>query len=64
MVVPTAAAVGDLARAYRHVQGPVLEVLDGLSDEDAAAVGRFAQRLSEALHRESRAEQAQDDPTA
>ncbi|MDM7892681.1 hypothetical protein [Curtobacterium caseinilyticum] len=59
--MPTEAAVGDLTRAYRHVQGPVL---DGLSDEDAAAVGRFAQRLSEALHRESRAEQAQDDPTA
>lgn len=53
VLVPTDSAVGDLSMAYGHVQGPVLEVLDGLTDDELTTVGRFAQRLSEALHRES-----------
>lgn len=52
VVVPTDAAVGDLSKAYGHVQGPVLEVLDGLTEQEVTAVGRFAQRLADALRRE------------
>lgn len=49
VVVPTDAARRDLAAAYGHIQAPVIDAIDGLTDDEAAVVGRFATRLAEAL---------------
>ncbi|WP_058725174.1 MarR family winged helix-turn-helix transcriptional regulator [Curtobacterium luteum] len=48
-VVPTDTARAELARAYRHVQDPVIAVIDELTDAEAEVVGRFANRLAAAL---------------
>jgi DNA-binding MarR family transcriptional regulator len=52
VVVPTESARSDLARAYGHVHGPVIRVIDDLTDDEATAVGRFADRLAAALRDE------------
>lgn len=49
VVVATETARDDLARAYGHIHAPVIEVIDGLSDEEAGVIGRFAERLARAL---------------
>ncbi|PYY32609.1 hypothetical protein DEJ25_05680 [Curtobacterium sp. MCPF17_011] len=53
VLVPTATASADLARAYGHIHTPVTAVIDELSDDEAAVVGRFAARLADALRREN-----------
>ncbi|WIB13254.1 hypothetical protein [Curtobacterium sp. MCPF17_052] len=53
VLVPTVAASEDLARAYGHIHTPVTAVIDELSDDEAAVVGRFAARLADALRREN-----------
>lgn len=52
VVLPTDAARQDLTAAYGHIQSPVIDVIDGLSDEEAEVVGRFATRLAAALRAE------------
>ncbi|WP_144711803.1 hypothetical protein [Curtobacterium pusillum] len=49
VIAPTEAARDDLARAYGHINGPVIDVTDGLTETEAEAVGRFAQRLAASL---------------
>jgi DNA-binding MarR family transcriptional regulator len=56
-VVITAAGTAeqDLVAAYGHIRGPLLTAIDGLSDEETAAVERFASRLAAAIRDELRA---------
>lgn len=54
VIVPTDTARADLAQAYGHIHGPVIDVIDALTDDEAAAVERFAQRLSAALRLQTR----------
>jgi DNA-binding MarR family transcriptional regulator len=51
VIAPLGATIQDLADAYQHIYGPVLDVIDDLTDEEAAIVGRFATRLAQALNR-------------
>ncbi|WP_181431108.1 MarR family winged helix-turn-helix transcriptional regulator [Curtobacterium sp. MCBD17_021] len=50
-VVVTAAGTAeqDLAAAYGHIHAPLIATIDALSDDEAAAVERFASRLAAAL---------------
>jgi DNA-binding MarR family transcriptional regulator len=52
IIAPADTAEQDLARAYGHIQTPLLDVIDELSAEDAGVIQRFASRLTEALRRE------------
>jgi DNA-binding MarR family transcriptional regulator len=51
ILVPTATATADLTRAYGHIHTPLITVIDELSDDEAAAVERFALRFAEAVRR-------------
>jgi DNA-binding MarR family transcriptional regulator len=53
VLVPVGSAVEDVAQAYGHVYGPVVEVMDELTDDEAAVVGRFAADLANALRHAS-----------
>jgi DNA-binding MarR family transcriptional regulator len=54
-VIVTAAGTAeqDLARAYGHVRTPLIETIDALSEDDLAAVQRFASRLAAALRQDA-----------
>ena len=52
VITPAATAEQDLARAYEHIQGPLIAAIDALSEADASAVQRFASNLARALRRE------------
>jgi DNA-binding MarR family transcriptional regulator len=52
VIVPAGTAEADFARAYGHLRDPLIDVIDGLSVEEATAVQRFASRLADALRRE------------
>lgn len=49
VLVPDGDAARELARAYGDVHAPLVAVIDGMSDADAAAVSRFALALAAAL---------------
>jgi len=49
ILVPAGSAEEDLARAYGHIQAPLIATIDALDDVEAAAVQRFATRLADAL---------------
>lgn len=49
VIVPIGSATEDVAQAYGHVYGPVVAVMDELTDDEAATVGRFAESLAKAL---------------
>jgi DNA-binding MarR family transcriptional regulator len=53
ILVPTATATADLTRAYGHIHTPLITVIDELSDDEAAAVERFASRFAEAVRQGS-----------
>ena len=53
IVTPVQTAEEDLARAYGHIHTPLIDVINGLSDDEASAVRRFASRLADALRQES-----------
>jgi DNA-binding MarR family transcriptional regulator len=55
VIAPTESARDDLARAYGHIHGPVVDVIDGLTETEAEAVRRFAQRLAASLRQGSAA---------
>jgi DNA-binding MarR family transcriptional regulator len=42
----------DLARAYGHIQTPLITVVDELSAEEASVIQRFASRLADAIRQE------------
>lgn len=52
IITATGSAEQDLARAYGHIEAPLLATIDALSADEATAVRRFAARLAEALRRE------------
>ncbi len=52
IITATASAEQDLARAYGHVESPLIATIDALSADEVTAVRRFASRLAEALRQE------------
>ncbi|WIB77982.1 MarR family transcriptional regulator [Curtobacterium sp. MCPF17_002] len=52
IIIPAPTAERDLARAYGHIHAPLIAVIDELTDEEAATIDRFANRLSQALRTE------------
>ncbi|WIE85106.1 MarR family transcriptional regulator [Curtobacterium sp. MCPF17_021] len=52
IVTAAGSAEQDLARAYGHIEAPLIETIDALSVDEATAVRRFAARLADALRRE------------
>jgi DNA-binding MarR family transcriptional regulator len=51
VVAPIGTTIQDVAEAYQHLYGPVVDVIDDLTDEEAAIIGRFATSLAQALNR-------------
>ena len=49
VLVPAATVAHDLAQAYRNIHSPLVDVIDGLSDDELATVTRFASHLANAL---------------
>jgi DNA-binding MarR family transcriptional regulator len=52
IITATDSAEQDLGRAYGHLHGPLIAVIDALSVEEASTVRRFASRLAEAIRRD------------
>jgi DNA-binding MarR family transcriptional regulator len=52
IITPADTAEQDLARAYGHIQTPLIAVIDELSAEEAGVIQRFASRLADALRHE------------
>jgi DNA-binding MarR family transcriptional regulator len=49
IIVPADTAAQDLARAYGHIQNPLIAAIDELNPDEADTIQRFASRLTAAL---------------
>jgi DNA-binding MarR family transcriptional regulator len=53
VLFPAPHTVEEIEAAYRHIHAPLVEVVDGLTDEELDVVARFSSRLAEAFRIET-----------